>query len=224
MKLFWPVRLEDGAIMGQKFGDHQLDYSQFGLIGHNGIDFACPKGKPVYAVHDGWISEVTAKETGYGLRITQWWEEDGFEWDFTYGHFLSVKFPDYSWNQWSKPWFVRAGEVIGYVDSSGFSTGNHVHGTLRKYKGRQLLNYNNGYFGAIDWLPYLAPAEEKPTMIEFVNKEGTNEFGFLETTTYTVIYHRSINEDDLKLQAQKFTVNIYTNNVIDFSLAKKIKL
>jgi hypothetical protein len=160
MKLYWPGRIEDAIAMSQKFGANPAYYAKYGHKGHNGIDFSMPKGKPVYAMHDGWIVESTAKDTGYGLRLTQVIEADGRTWDITYGHFLSVEFPDIPWDFSLRKWPVRAGQRIGLCDSTGDSSGHHVHVTLRPYP----LNTGNGFGGAVDPAPYLAPITERPQM------------------------------------------------------------
>ncbi len=142
-----------GVVFTQGFGQHLMDYSPF--IGHNGHDYAAPLGTPVHAMCDGWIVEATAKETGYGLRLTQWVEIDGREFDITYGHFQKVNYPDIPWQYKLKTHPVKAGEVIGYVNSSGRSTGNHLHITLREWGNGTVLNPGNGYGGAIDPTPYM---------------------------------------------------------------------
>lgn len=142
--------------VSQKFGENPAFYAQYGHLGHNGWDMAAPLGTPVVAVHDGWIVEATARETGYGLRITQYFEEDGFGWDMIYGHFQKVNYPDIPWDINRRNYPVKRGQVIGYVDSTGNSSGNHLHFTLRKYINGQ-LNLNNGFQGAIDPAPYFTP-------------------------------------------------------------------
>ena len=71
--------LQDGAMFGkadwirtaprinQYFGGNYVTYVRFGMKGHNGIDFGCPIGTPIFAPFDG---EVTALETtdGYGIH------------------------------------------------------------------------------------------------------------------------------------------------------------
>lgn len=106
---------------------------------------------------DGWIVEATSKETGYGLRITHYFEQDGKGYDITYGHFKTVNYPDISWDVQRRDFPVKKGDIIGFVDSTGFSSGNHLHVTLRPYKVGtfQLEVFNNGYKGAVDILPFI---------------------------------------------------------------------
>lgn len=168
MQLQWPIlNIGKGPIsISQWFGPTSFgDYGQFGLIGHNGIDIACPRGTPIHASHDGYIVEATEKTGGFGIRVTQVFEEDGFLWQITYGHLKSYVGPEMSYSLWSRSKFVKQGDVIGYVNSTGYSFGDHLHFTLYKLKlNGTYVNKNNGYGGAIDQKPFLPtkfPTEEE---------------------------------------------------------------
>lgn len=182
MQLQWPIKNIGTTFIRitQWFGQHLWDYSQFGMIGHNGIDIAAPKLTPIYAAHDGYVIEAATKDTGYGIRVTQYFEEDGFGWEMHYGHMDHHPFPDIGYNLNERKYFVKQGDVIGYVDSTGSSSGHHLHFGLRKYKNGQLLNYNNGYKGGIDPKPFLPteyPQEGDKDMVKRVRVNGTE---FLE--------------------------------------------
>lgn len=170
MQLQWPIlniNKNTSIRISQKFAAKAVDYSQFGMIGHNGIDIAAPEGTPIYAVHDGFIVEATEKTGGYGIRVTQVWEEDGREWLVVYGHQRDYSpLPEIPWNYFYRGYPVRKGELIGHVDSTGFSFGHHLHFGLYEYKNGVKLNANNGYGGAIDPMPFLP--KEYPTK-EFKN-------------------------------------------------------
>ena len=209
MKL--PLNIPPASI-GQKFGEHLIDYSQFGLIGHNGIDFPAPLGTPIYAIGDGWIVEQTAKETGFGLRITQRIELNNKFYMVVYGHMQKLEDPTnipFNWGNKTKT--VKEGDTIGYVNSTGFSTGNHLHlGLYEMTESGQTLNLNNGYKGAIDPMPFL-----KGTMSNtiFVHKAGTSEYGF---------YVPATSEEAIKDKATNYGVDILNNDAIDYSKAKDI--
>ena len=179
LKLFWPVRVEDGAFLnsGNLFGARPEVYAQFDLLGHNGLDMVAARGTKIYASHDGWIIEQTSKETGYGLRITQRVEADGKYYMLIYGHMERLEKPeDITWNWNSKSYPVKAGQVIGYVDSTGFSTGDHLHfGLFEMDSNGNRLNYNNGYFGAINPAPLMAGELEKPYMNQFKTQNYKGE-------------------------------------------------
>lgn len=176
MKFYWPVKVTDGAFLGQKFGEHLMDYSP--QLGHNGLDFPAPKGTKIHAACDGWIVEQTAKTTGFGLRISQRVEVDGKFYLLVYGHMLRLEKDfniPYNWGRRDYP--VKAGDVIGYVDSTGFSTGNHLHFGL--YENTQegiRINANNGYAGALNPEPFLAREYDLPPMDQIVTQELNGEY------------------------------------------------
>lgn len=140
--------------ISQGFGGNPEIYAQFGLKGHNGLDIAAPLDTPVKAVHDGHIEFyndiLTSTTGGYGLDIRLDFEADGFTWDCVYGHLHRYE---------GSPRDVKAGEVIGYVDSTGFSTGNHLHLGIRKLLNGIVLDYSNGFLGYLDPLIFLKGSE-----------------------------------------------------------------
>src|ERR1700729_2023241 len=84
---------------------------------HSGVDWGAPFGTPIFAAGNGEIEEIGLKG-GYGkyVRIRH---PNGYE--TAYGHMTAfAKGIDVG----SK---VRQGQVIGFVGSSGMSTGSHVH-------------------------------------------------------------------------------------------------
>jgi murein DD-endopeptidase MepM/ murein hydrolase activator NlpD len=117
----------------------------FGMAGHNGLDFVAPMDTPVYAVHDGFVF-FTTETVGYGKNARQSWAEDGYNWDAIYGHLHTFVGVDRH---------VKAGELIAYSDNSGFSSGAHLHFGLRPNFGNNVVNYNNGYMGYVDPLPFM---------------------------------------------------------------------
>jgi murein DD-endopeptidase MepM/ murein hydrolase activator NlpD len=168
MRLIHPVKIPPASV-GQKFGDKWADYSQFDLIAHNGIDFPAPKGTPIYAATDGYIVEQAEKETGYGLRISQRVDEGDKHYLLVYGHLERLANPNsipYNWKNRKYP--VKQGQIIGYVDSTGFSTGHHLHfGVYECDINGKKLNSNNGYQGAIDPMPFI-----KEQDMEFYKVQG----------------------------------------------------
>lgn len=159
--------------ISQKFGENKIDYSQFGLIGHNGIDYAAPTGTPYYAVTDGWIIEQTKKETGYGYRLCIL---DKLNRVWVYGHsqdFAQVL--ELDWNFWERKYPVKEGHLLGFIDSTGFSTGPHLHLGVYQYdnKGNK-LNGGNGYGGAIDPWPILTGKDQMDNeFVKTINIKGT---------------------------------------------------
>ncbi len=89
---------------------------------HQGIDYAAPMGTEIYAVGDGSIT-VRSWLGGYGnyVRIRH---ANGYE--TGYGHMISFAVGQ------SIGTYVRQGQVIGYVGSTGLSTGPHVHFEMKR--------------------------------------------------------------------------------------------
>jgi murein DD-endopeptidase MepM/ murein hydrolase activator NlpD len=84
---------------------------------HTGVDWAAPMGTPIFAAGNGTIEEIGEKG-GYGkyVRIRH---ADGYE--TAYGHMMAFA------RGLQVGSHVRQGQVIGFVGSTGMSTGAHVH-------------------------------------------------------------------------------------------------
>ncbi len=89
---------------------------------HQGIDYAAPKGTPVSCVADGRISSV-GWSGGYG-RLVVVTHAGGFE--TRYGHLSGFA------KGVKAGASVKQGQLIGYVGSTGMSTGPHLHYEVRK--------------------------------------------------------------------------------------------
>ena len=103
----------DGARISSSFGKRKhpiLGYN----VAHRGIDFAAPKGTPIYAAGNGTI-EIKKKNGSYGKYILI---RHANRFKTAYAH-LS-KYAKTSGK-------VTQGQVIGYVGSTGRSTGSHLH-------------------------------------------------------------------------------------------------
>lgn len=154
MRINYPV--DENAIISQYFGitPWASTYKQFGLIGHNGIDWAVATGSPIYACMDGVVSEVRRESTGYGthLRIkhqTSPQPGEGVQYFLgIYGHLKEALV--------STGESVKAGQVIARSNNTGFSTGPHLHFELRPLDAAGNKLYpGNGYDGAVDPYPML---------------------------------------------------------------------
>lgn len=89
-------------------------YKDFRL--HAGLDFSAPVGTPIYATSDGVVSAAGFSTDGYGNKVVI---NHGYGFQTLYAHMVRVK---------AKPGLsVKRGEVIGYVGSTGKSTGSHLH-------------------------------------------------------------------------------------------------
>jgi len=84
---------------------------------HSGVDWAAPFGTPIFAAGNGTIEEIGPRG-GYG-RYVRIKHADGYE--TAYGHMTAFARGLEIGSR------VRQGQVIGFVGSTGVSTGAHVH-------------------------------------------------------------------------------------------------
>ncbi len=143
------------GLLSQKFGENPQMYAQFGIIGHNGLDWPCSMRTPIYASHDGVAETQIDSMSGKGVIIKDeekksiYWHLDFFA--TTTGH------------------KVKTGDLIGYSGNTGYSTGPHLHFGLKLLKDGEVLNRNNGYDGAVDATPYLSWYDKNMTEQEVKN-------------------------------------------------------
>jgi murein DD-endopeptidase MepM/ murein hydrolase activator NlpD len=93
---------------------------------HPGLDFTAPTGTPIYATADGVVVDAGFNTGGYGNRVVV---NHGFGYQTLYGHMSRIKA-----RVGEK---LKRGEVIGYVGSTGKSTGPHCHYEVHR-SGRQV--------------------------------------------------------------------------------------
>ncbi|MBN6192466.1 M23 family metallopeptidase [Microbacterium sufflavum] len=89
--------------------------------GHNGIDMLAPAGTPIYAAAAGVVRASAENIGGYGVCVMLDSVIGGQRVQTTYGHML------YGSRQVQAGQSVAAGQLIGYVGSTGRSTANHLH-------------------------------------------------------------------------------------------------
>ena len=136
--------------VNQPFGANYLNfYQQWGMKGHNGIDFRAMDGFNCYAATSGTVTVAGTQSDG-GIEIEIW---DKVQWIKTIYYHLKdvcVKVGDN----------VQAGQLIAHCDNTGkYTTGNHLHFGLKfvNFDGNT-LNKENGYAGAVDPTPYFTMA------------------------------------------------------------------
>jgi murein DD-endopeptidase MepM/ murein hydrolase activator NlpD len=83
---------------------------------HSGIDFTAQTGTPIYATGDGVVSFASFDNSGYGMHVVI---NHGYGYQTLYGHMSRMKVRTGE--------TIKRGEVIGYVGSTGASTGPHCH-------------------------------------------------------------------------------------------------
>lgn len=86
---------------------------------HEGMDFACNVGTPVYATGDGRITAATW-HSGYGQHI-----------DISHGYGYTTRYAHLSKLAVKPGQQVKRGDLIGYSGNTGKSTGPHLHYEVR---------------------------------------------------------------------------------------------
>jgi murein DD-endopeptidase MepM/ murein hydrolase activator NlpD len=95
---------------------------------HHGIDYAAPVGTPVEAAGSGRVTSAGWKR-GYGKFIVV---KHKNSYSTAYGHLSRIR------KGIKRGATVEQGDVIGYVGSTGISTGPHLHYEVRR--GKRLIN------------------------------------------------------------------------------------
>lgn len=126
------------------------------FLGHNGVDATCPTGTPVYATHAGRVTAFNQANGFLALTSAPIAALGPSRAVQTYSGHLDRAVVEVGQ-------YVRAGQLLAYSDNRGDSTGPHLHFhpcvVSLKPNGDPLerLNTGNGYDGAFDPEPLLAP-------------------------------------------------------------------
>ncbi len=141
MKIGYPFRsnyrvsLGFGVVPGSE--EIRKKYKEWGIKGHNGVDFSMPEGTEVLAVGVGKVVQSGIYSAGGGdygisIRIMHRWGES------FYAHLLKtlVRVGE----------TIKTGQVIGLSGNTGMTFGAHLHFGIRPKKP----NLNNGYRGYVD--------------------------------------------------------------------------
>jgi len=87
---------------------------------HTGIDLAAPTGTPIYAARSGQVGTAGWSRFGFGLHVIL---DHGNTHETLYAHMSRIAVRPGQW--------VDRGELLGYVGSTGWSTGPHLHFEVR---------------------------------------------------------------------------------------------
>jgi len=134
-------------------------YAKVGLKkGHNGLDFPAKDWESLYASLEGIVTELSTEPSrGLGIGIVS---EQEYKWSdafsatsgtnqikHRYWHLagMNVKMGDK----------VKVGDLIGWCDNTGYSTGSHLHYETKPVKDGKNVLQGNSMFGAIDPLPLM---------------------------------------------------------------------
>ena len=115
-----PVSNKDLSRIASGFGS-RIDPVYKTVKFHYGLDFAAPQGTPIYATADGTITTAGSTGNGYGNHVII---NHGYGYETLYGHMVRVKV--------NNGQAIKRGEVIGWVGSTGKSTGPHCHYEVHK--------------------------------------------------------------------------------------------
>ena len=115
-----PVNNKDLNRVASGFG-YRIDPVYKTVKFHAGLDFSAPQGTPIYATADGRVTTAGNLSNGFGNHVII---NHGFGYQTLYGHMVRVKVKNGQ--------LVKRGEVIGWVGSTGKSTGPHLHYEVHK--------------------------------------------------------------------------------------------
>ena len=127
----------------QGFGTQVTDttlkqkYLRYGVLGHDGADFAVPVGTPVLSVDDGVVAYASFEPYGKTVIVEHSWGRS------YYGHLSEYKV--------TVGQSVTKGSVVALSGNTGESTGPHLHFGMRM----NTYDKDNGYYGKINPMPYL---------------------------------------------------------------------
>lgn len=190
MKVQFPI---DPLALTQGFGGNEAIYKKFGLKGHNGWDIKTkypdtPQGKRnILAPQDVEMYRIGNDPPGYGLFLEVIVKTKNL-WKITFAHCHST------------PLFInkKQGETIAISDNTGNSTGAHLHITCKRIKivngKHEVINYNNGYFGAVDPQEYFD---------EVKNFNGSNTMPDTQITIGKEQYEKLVRNASIKEDVYK---------------------
>ncbi len=115
-----PVSNKDLDRIASGFG-YRIDPIYKTMKFHSGLDFTAPSGTPIYATGDGSVEDASLSDVGYGNHVVI---NHGYGYKSLYGHMVRMKV--------KRGQSVKRGDVLGWVGSTGKSTGPHCHYEVMK--------------------------------------------------------------------------------------------
>ena len=148
----WPLEEISNPSLSDCTGERANVFGKGGTENHGGDDYPAPHDTKILAAKAGKVIINNYNDGGYGYYVAL---DHGNGWYTLYGHMnrqstLSIGEE------------VAAGQVIGFVGTTGYSTGNHLHFEIRYGEG-------NGIWSA-----------EKLEPILYISKETMPEFNYIE--------------------------------------------
>ena len=137
-------------------------YNEYGVIGHDGLDFATPIGTEILAVDNGEVL-IARENFDYGTTVVI-----KHSWGKSYYGHLSKLLVEEGEN-------INIGTPIGLSGNTGLSTGPHLHFSVKL----KLNDSDNGYFGKTNPMLQLGTAllAQDPRYSNILSKQtptGTN--------------------------------------------------
>lgn len=119
-----PLNPKNQKRISSKFGNrfHPIDSK---VKPHYGIDISAPAGTPIHAAASGVVNKTVRSSTGYGNQVIIK-HDFGFKTRYAHMYVFVVK----------EGFEVKKGDIIGFVGSTGKSTGNHIHFEIIKNNNR----------------------------------------------------------------------------------------
>lgn len=137
-----PIRNENLKRMASGFGYRSDPFTKARKF-HEGMDFTARTGTPIFASGDGYITRADNASSGFGNHIVI---RHGFGYETLYAHLSRYKC--------RVGQYVKRGDVIGYVGSTGRSEAPHLH--YEVHKNGEVVNPINFYYGNISAAEYVA--------------------------------------------------------------------
>lgn len=119
-----PLMMPTQGTITQGYGSTPFARTHYASKRHNGIDIAAPLGTPIYSAADGHVVSVG--------------DQDKYCYKGAYGKFIAIThynglttlYGHFSLQVVSEGQEVKKGDLIGYMGSTGFSYGSHLHFTV----------------------------------------------------------------------------------------------
>lgn len=177
----------DGTyVLTQKFGERPDYYKNFGLSGHEGVDWGCPTGTPILAVASGQVVRNNFSAKDYGKYVVIWHETLNLGTWYCHLQSFNVAIGDR----------VQEGQQIGISNNTGNTNGSHLHfGLVQTDSSGYRLHKDNGYQGFIDPMPYLSGTKPSPEKPQTSTKK---ELGTRVATLETQINQLQVTVQELK--------------------------
>lgn len=124
--------------------------SLYGPAGHLGLDLRAGHGQEVYAAQAGTVYKIdTHERSGLDVRIES--EVNGIKFRHIYEHLLG-----YQPKVGDK---LTTGQLVGWADSTGYSSGNHLHFQFEVWDGKKWV--------PSDPMPYMEPVFAKDFLAKY---------------------------------------------------------